>query len=172
MKTADWLREPKEPKEPSTEPADIVGIREASRLAGVTEQLLALWVKTGRVGFTQDLSEVFGPGRYLFDEAAIVRIRQHAEGSRTVSSGKTKPKSGGVKGANAANTTDAKEWYSVADIAVLMNLSTDSIRRMFQDEPGVVVVSDGRASRGKRKRVTLRIPKSVLERVQRKRAKK
>ena len=122
--------------------------------------------------FTQDLTEVFGAGRYLFDEAAIAQIRQHAEGSRTDSTGKTKPKSGGVSGANTANDASKKEWFSVTDIASLMNLSTDTIRRMFQDEPGVLVIGDGRASRGKRKRVTLRIPKEVVERVKRKRAKK
>lgn len=55
------------------------GIKEAARQAGITEQLLALWLKTGEVEATEELGELSGPGKYLFDESAIKRLRQLAQ---------------------------------------------------------------------------------------------
>lgn len=56
--------------------------------------------------------------------------------------------------------------YSVAELAEQWNLSKDSIRRMFENEPGVLSLQ---ADRRPWKRVykTLRIPQSVAERVYR-----
>ena len=53
--------------------------------------------------------------------------------------------------------------YAVAEIALMWNLSTDKVRDLFQDEPGVLVI--GRRNPRKRRYVTLRIPESVVERV-------
>jgi hypothetical protein len=58
--------------------------------------------------------------------------------------------------------------YTPKDLADLWQLSENSIRRMFQDEPGVFVLGDSNA-RGKRGYCTLRIPGTVVERVFRKR---
>jgi hypothetical protein len=55
--------------------------------------------------------------------------------------------------------------YTVAEVAELWNLSSDAIRKLFQDEPGVLVIG-GRSSH-KRRYTTLRIPESVLQRVHR-----
>lgn len=63
------------------------------------------------------------------------------------------------------------ETFTVAQVASLLSLSPDTIRRMFANEPGVIPLGDEHP-RGKRRRVTLRIPRAVLERVKRKRAKK
>jgi hypothetical protein len=59
--------------------------------------------------------------------------------------------------------------FTVAQIASMWQLSTDTIQRMFEDEPGVVVLGN-KNPRGKRKRVTLRIPRSVMERVKKRRS--
>lgn len=56
--------------------------------------------------------------------------------------------------------------YAVAEIAALWNLSVDAVRKLFRNEPGVLVLGDANP-RGKRRYVTLRIPASVLERVHR-----
>ena len=48
----------------------------------------------------------------------------------------------------------------------MWNLSPDAVRRIFRDEPGVLVLGD-RNPRSRRRYVTLRIPQSVLERVHR-----
>jgi len=57
--------------------------------------------------------------------------------------------------------------YSPAEIAELWSLSVDSIRKIFESEPGVLVLGNQRPRRGKRSYTTLRIPAHVLERVHR-----
>jgi hypothetical protein len=64
---------------------------------------------------------------------------------------------------------DGRETFTVAEIASLWNLSRDTIQRLFEDEPGVITLGS-KTSRGKRKRVTLRIPRSVMERVKKRRS--
>jgi hypothetical protein len=60
-------------------------------------------------------------------------------------------------------TFDERHW-SVAEIAAVWNISEDSVRRLFADEPGVLVI--GRQIKGtKRGYTTLRIPETVLHRV-------
>lgn len=60
----------------------------------------------------------------------------------------------------------SERHYAVADIAALWNLSSDAVRKLFQDEPGVLVLG-GNASPHKRRYTTLRVPESVLQRVHR-----
>ncbi len=62
------------------------------------------------------------------------------------------------------NTAIAERHYAVAEIAALWNLSTDKVRELFEQEPGVLVIGD-RNPRGKRRYRTLRIPKTVVDRV-------
>lgn len=54
--------------------------------------------------------------------------------------------------------------YAVTEIAEMWNLSPDKVRDLFEYEPGVLVLGE-RSPRHKRRYVTLRIPKSVVERV-------
>ena len=54
--------------------------------------------------------------------------------------------------------------YAVAEIAEMWNLSADKVRELFENEPGVLVLGE-RSPRYKRRYVTLRIPKTVVERV-------
>ena len=67
--------------------------------------------------------------------------------------------------ADAVAPIFAERHYSVAEIAGLWNLSADAVRKLFQDEPGVLVL--GGQSAHKRRYTTLRIPESVLKRVHR-----
>jgi hypothetical protein len=58
--------------------------------------------------------------------------------------------------------------FSAAKIAKKWNLSTDSVRRLFRKEPGVLVLPSRNAHLSKRTRyTTLRVPASVMERVYR-----
>lgn len=59
--------------------------------------------------------------------------------------------------------------FTVAQIASMWQLSTDTVQRLFQDERGVVTLGNKNA-RGKRKRITLRIPREVMQRVKKRRA--
>ena len=54
--------------------------------------------------------------------------------------------------------------YSPEQIAELWAMSSDTVRRIFENEPGVLVIERPR-SYGKRRYRTLRIPESVGSRV-------
>jgi len=58
--------------------------------------------------------------------------------------------------------------YTPRELAELWHLSENSIRRLFQDEPGVFVLGDSNP-RGKRAYQTLRIPAPIAEKVFRER---
>lgn len=62
----------------------------------------------------------------------------------------------------------ASRHYSPAEIAVLWGISTDTARRLFESEPGVLQIGDSSRMGRKRRYVTLRIPAAVAERVHRK----
>jgi hypothetical protein len=73
-----------------------------------------------------------------------------------------------VNGIIAQETRDVlatgEQYRTVKEVATLLNLSQDAVRRMFHDEPGVLVLGD-RSSKHTRRYTTLRIPDSVLRRV-------
>ena len=65
-------------------------------------------------------------------------------------------------------STAFEEHFTPAELARLWKRDESTIRRMFQDEPGVLKLGQtGR--RGKRDYMTLRIPASVAERFYRER---
>ena len=56
--------------------------------------------------------------------------------------------------------------YSVKEIAEMLNLSDETITRVFAAEEGVLVIGAAKSAAQKRRaKVTLRIPESVLNRV-------
>jgi hypothetical protein len=149
----------------------VYSAKQAAKLAGITEALLVLWVEQGRVkpavntpatalpvpGRPGVVREDFiAPGFCAFDDRNIEQIRALAE--------KPEPKP------RRKATTDA-DFLTVAQVAERWGLSADTITRLFADEPGVIALGKEHP-RGKRRRVTLRIPVEVVERVKRKRAKK
>lgn len=71
-------------------------------------------------------------------------------------------RSGGVRQA-----AFQERHYAVSEIAEIWNLSRDVVRKIFEGEPGVLVMGGDR-TRSKRGYRTLRIPESVMERVHRK----
>ena len=146
-------------------------LKQAAKLAGITEALLALWVEQGRVkpavntpatslpipGRPGVVREDFvAPAFCAFDDRNIEQIRALAE--------KPEPK------VRRKATSDA-DFLTVAQVAERWGLSSDTITRIFADEPGIIALGQEHP-RGKRRRVTLRIPVEVVERVKRKRAKK
>ncbi|HWQ52267.1 MAG TPA: hypothetical protein VN442_01195 [Bryobacteraceae bacterium] len=61
--------------------------------------------------------------------------------------------------------------FTPQQLAELWQVSTDTIRSLFMDEPGVLRFgSDGNTRRGKRAYITLRIPEAVVARVFRERS--
>ncbi len=61
----------------------------------------------------------------------------------------------------------AELHYTVAEIAEKWKLSEDAVRRLFEKEPGVLVLGKNGSTGGRRGYTTLRIPASVVERVHR-----
>ena len=61
----------------------------------------------------------------------------------------------------------SERHYAVGEIAALWNLSSDAVRKLFQDEAGVLILGGQEAATHKRRYTTLRIPESVLQRVHR-----
>ena len=57
--------------------------------------------------------------------------------------------------------------YTVAEIASVWKLSEDTVRRLFENEPDVLVIGSQKPRFGRRRRSTLRIPEFVVERVHR-----
>jgi hypothetical protein len=70
----------------------------------------------------------------------------------------------GATGGEESRHITLERHYAVTEIAEIWHLSTDKVRDLFEDEPGVLVIGQ-RSSRRKRRYVTLRIPHSVVERV-------
>lgn len=58
-----------------------------------------------------------------------------------------------------------EKLQTVAEVAEMLGVSTDTVRRMFADESGVIDFGRHEATRGKRRYRLLRIPQSVLDRV-------
>ncbi len=54
--------------------------------------------------------------------------------------------------------------YTVAEVAAMWNLSKDAAHRLFQNEPGVLILPN-RARGSKRRYRTIRIPQSIADRV-------
>jgi Helix-turn-helix domain len=56
--------------------------------------------------------------------------------------------------------------FTVKELADKLKLSPDTIRRMFRNEPGTIILPSTLGNRhGKRPFTTLRVPGSVVERV-------
>ena len=66
-----------------------------------------------------------------------------------------------------SNSNCAVQHYTVAEIAAVWKLSADTIRRLFRDEPGVLVIGNQKPRYGRRRYLSLRIPEFVVERVHR-----
>jgi hypothetical protein len=62
----------------------------------------------------------------------------------------------------------AVQHYTVAEIANAWKLSEDTIRKLFRDEPCVLVIGNQKPRYGRRRYLSLRIPEFVIERVHRK----
>jgi hypothetical protein len=61
----------------------------------------------------------------------------------------------------------AERHFAVEDAAILWSVSPDTVRRLFEGEPGVLVLGSTRGMGRKRRYRTLRIPESVAARVYR-----
>lgn len=68
---------------------------------------------------------------------------------------------------NGDTASSLESHYTPAEVAHAWGVSSDTVRRMFKDEPGVLVIEPAPARFSRRKYRTLRIPASVAERLHR-----
>jgi hypothetical protein len=108
-----------------------------------------------------------GMGRRLTE----IRIldRKLRDGDLVVMKLAKKPAQSALEAIPNPNTVGAictEKHYTVSELAELWNLSENTIRRIFEDEPGVLKwgSSEGRF---RRRYTTLRIPETVMLRVHR-----
>jgi hypothetical protein len=137
-------------------------IAEAAELADVKPALLKLWLETGkfRPSIERKTPALVGDlTTYYFTESDIGRLTEFAGKQQQRKPTKAEPF------VDNGTQTD----FTVAQIASMWQLSTDTIQRLFEDEPDVVALGN-KNPRGKRRRVTLRIPRAVMERVKKNRS--
>ena len=74
-----------------------------------------------------------------------------------------------MRGSNILATLDeaAEIHLEVKQVAALWGMSDEAVRRLFRDEPGVLKIGRQESQGRKRRKVTLRIPLSVVQRVHR-----
>ncbi len=63
-----------------------------------------------------------------------------------------------------------EKHFTARELGEIWGLDDTTIRRLFQDEPGVLKIGKSERRDGKRDYVSIRIPKSVAERVHRERS--
>jgi len=145
-------------------------VTEAAELADVKRALLKLWLETGKfkpsiVGKSSNVM-IGSETIYASTQQDIPRLVSFAKSQQPA----TKPVKATAPAKSVGFVDDGvQENFTVAEIAALWKLSTDSIQRIFQDEPGVVTLGE-KNPRGKRRRVTLRIPRAVMMRVKKTRS--
>jgi hypothetical protein len=142
--------------------AAILTADEAAELADVKPSQLKLWLDSGQFKtanhVTPDVQRGDGTA-YFFKEADVERLIEFAGKQQ-----KRKPTKD-HRFVDDGTQTD----FTVAQIASMWQLSTDTIQRLFENEPGVIALGN-KNPRGKRKRVTLRIPREVMLRVKKTRS--
>lgn len=142
---------------------NIFSLEQAASMVGMSEELLILWVSTGKFKPSIEIKGVipgqskspFGYHRFSCSEEDIEKLRALAEHT-------AEPTPKLTKGADHVKGTD----YTVQELAKLWQFSPDKVRELFENEPGVLKIKNP-PKKGKRAYTTLRIPESVAERVRR-----
>ena len=138
--------------------SDFLTLREAADLAGVKPENIRVRIAMGELKPTPlGTSVTTRETTYLYSDADVMRLKTMA-----FVPGKKNNEGGFVDDGRQSD-------FTVSQIASMWQLSSDTIQRLFKDEPGVVTLGN-KNPRGRRKRVTLRIPRSVMERVKKRRS--
>jgi hypothetical protein len=65
-----------------------------------------------------------------------------------------------------AEPDSVEHHYSAGEVAALWGFNVETVRNIFEEEPGIIVLT-APSRKGKRPYRTIRIPQSVLDRVHR-----
>lgn len=138
--------------------SEFLTLQLAADLAGVKVPQIRAMIAIGELTPTAfGTSVTTGETTYLFSEADVLRLKTLTWEPRK-------------KNSDEPFVDNGKQSdFTVAQIASMWQLSTDTIQRWFENESGVIV-SGNKNPRGKRKRITLRIPREVMLRVKKRRS--
>jgi hypothetical protein len=156
-------------------------LQQAADKAGISAGLLHLWVSTGKVkpslimvadanacdSLTQralkqtNWTDKNEPSNWLFSEHDVERLQKMVENSAKADLSPPK------KLTTWNPKEDSHKRYTIKELASAWGFSDDTIRRLFENEKDVVTIGD-KNPRGKRRRVTIRIPHFVAARVHKK----
>jgi hypothetical protein len=129
-------------------------LKQAADLAGVEPRQILARIEIGKLKPAKcGTSVTTGEVTYYFYEADMVRLENLTP----------------TRKRKETIDVDEQTDLTVKQIAQMWQLSTDTVQRLFQDEPGVIALGN-KNPRGKRKRITLRIPRAVMERVKKTRS--
>jgi hypothetical protein len=154
----------------------IFTIKQATAKVGISEGLLVLWIDSGKFKPSSEISmkssyfpmgslaqraiaahaggpdvEVLGWNRFHLTDEDIERL-----GAMVEQTAERKSKAPAhVKGSH----------YTVQELATEWGVSEDTIRKMFEDEPGILRHGKSVNRRGKRRYLSIRIPEEVAQRV-------
>jgi hypothetical protein len=134
-------------------------LREAAERAGMVPARLMELIEQGAIEPSLELS-TFGRTEFGFSDSDVIALSKLAVSEQTA---KDMPSS------KTFFDNGVQDNFTVAEVASLWRLSPDTIQRLFEEEPGVVVLGN-KNPRGKRKRITLRIPRAVMDRVKKRRS--
>lgn len=121
--------------------SEFLTLREAADLAGVKPANIRVRIATGELKPSPlDTSVTTRETTYLFSDADVVRLKTMAFVPRQKN--------------NEEFVDDGRQSdFTVSQIASMWQLSSDTIQRLFKDEPGVVTLGN-KNPRGRRRRVT------------------
>jgi hypothetical protein len=146
----------------------ILTLNEAAEVAGIPSGLLKLWIASGKF-VPSEVPTTERPKTWLLRDAVSAQTLQYFNESDIERLTKLAQKERPKRPQSDFEDDGIQENFTVSEIASLWRLSRDTIQRLFQDEPGVVALGN-KNPRLKRRRVTLRIPRVVMERVKKRRS--
>lgn len=136
----------------------LYSVQDASELVGIRANVLFRWISVGEFRTARKTGELI-PEQYFLTESDIKRLMSAIAASMGSKRTKSCPKI-----LSWSPRPEDGLHYSTEDLAGAWGLSAHIVRRMFENESGVLKLNGCDAKRARR-RTTLRIPSDVALRV-------
>lgn len=138
----------------------LYSVQDASELVGIRANVLLRWISVGEFRTARETEKLI-PEQYFLTESDIKRLMSAIAASVGSQRSKSRPKilSWSPRPGDGLH-------YDTEDLAGAWGLSVHIVRRMFENESGVLKLNGGDTKRA-RSRTTLRIPSDVVLRVRR-----
>ena len=138
----------------------VYSVQDTSELVGIRPGVLLQWIAVGTFRTVNEISNLI-PEQYFFTEPDVRRLMAAIAASVESKRAKSRPKI-----LTWSPKPDDGLHYKTEQLARAWGLSAHIVRRMFENESGVLKLIAGDPKQTRR-RVTLRIPSDVVLRVRR-----